>query len=195
MEDSSRQKIFGLTPRGSCTPGFEVWTNHEGVMTLSDLLEKSARERQAAESSSLNLPKDSNVSPDDALLGSDLRKLFRENSITSPSISSDKISLENDSRNSTIKIVPSPCTSPTKFALPGLSQPEPRIKRTITNDSFQEIHAYSAKIPVYNESKGDVICDSDQEHEKVFPLPEERKVSNEPNDKDENKKETDQEDN
>lgn len=78
MEDARRSKT-NLTPRGSSySPLCDVWATHEVGIPLSEL-GKSVRSRKPPESLALTIKADSNISPDDARLGNDLKRLFREN--------------------------------------------------------------------------------------------------------------------
>lgn len=68
-----------MTPRGSSySPLCDVWATHEVGIPLSEL-GKSVRGRKPPESLALTIKADSNISPDDAKLGNDLKRLFREN--------------------------------------------------------------------------------------------------------------------
>ncbi|XP_051153184.1 uncharacterized protein LOC127276638 isoform X2 [Leptopilina boulardi] len=78
MEDAWKPKFTG-TPRGSCHQNSDVWATQEVGIPLSEL-GNTFRGRRPPDYQSLNLtiPADSDVSPDDVRLGSDLRKLFQE---------------------------------------------------------------------------------------------------------------------
>ena len=81
MEDAWMPKVAG-TPRGSSSPNYDVWATQEVGIPLSELGNTSRGKRPPdyqALALSLTIPADSNVSPDDGRLGTDLRKLFREN--------------------------------------------------------------------------------------------------------------------
>ncbi|XP_033225853.1 gamma-aminobutyric acid type B receptor subunit 2 [Belonocnema kinseyi] len=81
MEDAWKPKVLG-TPRGSPSSNSDVWATQEFGIPLSELGTTSRGRRPPdyqALALSLTIPADSNVSPDDARLGSDIRKLFREN--------------------------------------------------------------------------------------------------------------------
>ncbi|KAI4489300.1 hypothetical protein M0804_004798 [Polistes exclamans] len=82
MEDARRPKTTS-TPRGSsCSPLCDVWATHEVGIPLSEL-GKSVRGRKPPESLTLTIKADSNISPDDAKLGNDLKRLFRESDVSS----------------------------------------------------------------------------------------------------------------
>ncbi|XP_015184739.1 PREDICTED: gamma-aminobutyric acid type B receptor subunit 2 isoform X7 [Polistes dominula] len=82
MEDARRSKTTS-TPRGSsCSPLCDVWATHEVGIPLSEL-GKSVRGRKPPESLTLTIKADSNISPDDAKLGNDLKRLFRESDVSS----------------------------------------------------------------------------------------------------------------
>ena len=82
MEDSWKPRMQ-TTPRGSsCSPNFDVWAAQEIGIPLSELVGTSHGKRApTSDLQSLTIRADSDISPDDSKLGSDLRKLFRENSI------------------------------------------------------------------------------------------------------------------
>lgn len=140
MEDASRQKIVSYPHRGSsCNPICDLWAVHGKGIPLSEL-PNFGRGRRAPETTSVAsaiVSPDRDVSPDDALLGSDLRKLFRENSSTFGDTLDNVESLDNDSRK--YNIVPSPCTSPTKFPLSVASGTETSPEQTSANDSPEDI--------------------------------------------------------
>ena len=80
MEDAWKPKVSG-TPRRSCSPNCDVWATQEVGIPLSEL-GNTLRGRRPPDyqalALSLTIPADSNISPDDGRLGSDLRKLFKE---------------------------------------------------------------------------------------------------------------------
>ncbi|XP_046827402.1 gamma-aminobutyric acid type B receptor subunit 2 isoform X1 [Vespa crabro] len=103
MEDARRSKT-NLTPRGSSyNPLCDVWATHEVGIPLSEL-GKSVRGRKPPESLALTIKADSNISPDDARLGNDLKRLFRENDVSndiSPVETELKIAKSTSSSSST----------------------------------------------------------------------------------------------
>lgn len=79
MEDSWKPRV--QTPVTRASPNFDVWATQEVGIPLSEL-GRTGRGRRAPDPlSSLVLRADLDLSPDDSRLGSDLRKLFRENSV------------------------------------------------------------------------------------------------------------------
>ncbi|KAL2732571.1 gamma-aminobutyric acid type B receptor subunit 2 isoform X1 [Vespula maculifrons] len=103
MEDARRSKT-NLTPRGSSySPLCDVWATHEVGIPLSEL-GKSVRGRKPPESLALTIKADSNISPDDARLGNDLKRLFRENDVSndvSPVETELKVAKSTSSSSST----------------------------------------------------------------------------------------------
>ncbi|KAK0083712.1 hypothetical protein PV325_008334 [Microctonus aethiopoides] len=99
MEDASRSKISTSNNRliggiNNYANNYDVWATHEVGIPLSELA-NSIRGRRQADTQNLTIPADLNISPDDALLGSDLRKLFRENSV-SLFVPFDDVSMSSD---------------------------------------------------------------------------------------------------
>ncbi|KAK2579529.1 hypothetical protein KPH14_010832 [Odynerus spinipes] len=111
MEDATRPKTSS-TPRGSSySPLCDVWATHEVGIPLSEL-GKSARGRKPPETLALTIKADSNVSPDDARLGNDFKRLFRENDL-----SSDVSPIESELK--VVKSISSSSSSPTNLKLSG----------------------------------------------------------------------------
>ncbi|XP_011309107.1 gamma-aminobutyric acid type B receptor subunit 2 isoform X2 [Fopius arisanus] len=81
MDDASRSKVTNASLRnttGPCTPNYDVWATHQVGIPLSELANTIRGKRQPETRQSLIIPADSNASPDDILLGNDLRQLFKE---------------------------------------------------------------------------------------------------------------------
>lgn len=78
MEDATKPKTTQMTSRGSCNPNFDVWATSEVGVPFSELA-NTARGRKPPDILPLTITVDSDMSPIDARLGSDLRKLFKEN--------------------------------------------------------------------------------------------------------------------
>ncbi|XP_011878480.1 PREDICTED: uncharacterized protein LOC105567862 isoform X1 [Vollenhovia emeryi] len=78
MDDSTRPKATQTMSRGSCSPNSDVWATGEIKVPFSELA-NTVRVKKPPDSLALTVAADSKTSPDDTRLGSDLRKLFREN--------------------------------------------------------------------------------------------------------------------
>ncbi|XP_032666047.1 uncharacterized protein LOC116841788 isoform X2 [Odontomachus brunneus] len=78
MEDATKPKTTQIPSRSSCSPNFDVWATSRVGVPLSEFA-NTARSRKPPDSLALTITMDSKMSPVDTRLGSDLRKLFREN--------------------------------------------------------------------------------------------------------------------
>lgn len=78
MDDATKPKATQTTSRGSSSPNSDVWITNEIKVPFSELV-NTVRTKKPPDSLALTITVDSKMSPVDARLGSDLRKLFREN--------------------------------------------------------------------------------------------------------------------
>ncbi|XP_011637497.1 uncharacterized protein LOC105427462 isoform X2 [Pogonomyrmex barbatus] len=107
MEDATKPKTTQTTSRGSCSPNSDGWTTNEVVIAFSELA-NTTRTRKPPDSLALTVSVDSKISPIDAKLGSDLRKLFRENDSEEPVSPVEhelKTTRSNSSSSSSLKII------------------------------------------------------------------------------------------
>lgn len=119
MDDATKPKVTQTTSRDSSSSNSDVWISE--IKVPFNKLATTVRVKKPPDSLALTVAIDSKMSPVDARLGSDLRKLFRENdseetvtpaeqelkttrssssSSSSPKIidaTSDSVSLKNDS--------------------------------------------------------------------------------------------------
>jgi len=122
MDDATKPKTIQTTSRGSCSPNSDVWSE---IRDPFSELANTVRVKKPPDSLALTIAVDSKMSPVDTRLGSDLRKLFRENdseetispvehelkttrsSLSSSSslkindVTSDSVPLKNDSTSET----------------------------------------------------------------------------------------------
>jgi len=77
MDDATKSKTIQTTSRGSCSPNSDVWTSE--IRDPFSELTNTIRIKKPPDSLALTIDVDSKMSPVDTRLGSDLRKLFREN--------------------------------------------------------------------------------------------------------------------
>lgn len=115
MEDATKPKTTQVTSRGSYSPNSDVWATSEVGVPFSELA-NTARGRKPPDSLALTITVDSNMSPIDTRLGSDLRKLFKETDsqeAISPAEYEQKITQSSSSSSSSLKII---CATPSDSA-------------------------------------------------------------------------------
>ncbi|KYM91462.1 Gamma-aminobutyric acid type B receptor subunit 2 [Atta colombica] len=106
MDDATKPKVTQTTTRGSCSPNSDVWTASEIKVSFSEA--NTVRVKKPPDSLVLTIPVDSKMSPIDTRLGSDLRKLFRENDseeAVSPAEHELKTMQSSSSSSSSMKII------------------------------------------------------------------------------------------
>jgi len=102
MEDATKPKTTQITSRGSYSPNSDVWATSEVGVPFSELA-NTVRGRKPPDSLALTITVDSKMSPIDTRLGSDLRKLFKEND--SPAEYEQKMTQSSSSSSSSLKII------------------------------------------------------------------------------------------
>ena len=106
MDDATKPKVTQTTTRGSCSPNSDVWAASEVKVSFSEA--NTVRVKKPPDSLALTIPVDSKMSPIDTRLGSDLRKLFRENDseeAVSPAEHELKTMQSSSSSSSSMKII------------------------------------------------------------------------------------------
>lgn len=149
MEDASKRKLVNFNKRGfSNAPIDDVWATRETGIPLSEL-SNSAWGRWPADNRGITtiLTGDPNLSPDDVLLGSDLQKLFRENSTISCEYDND-----TGDENSSKYLISSSPTS-TKVAIATISQPETMLFTSNSSEDARETSTFQMN----NQANGDSI--------------------------------------
>nr|XP_012222335.1 PREDICTED: uncharacterized protein LOC105672169 [Linepithema humile] len=107
MEDATKPKTTQITSRGSYSPNSDVWATSEVGVPFSELA-NTVRGRKPPDSLALTITVDSKMSPIDTRLGSDLRKLFKENDsqeANSPAEYEQKMTRSSSSSSSSLKII------------------------------------------------------------------------------------------
>lgn len=105
MDDAMKPKTTQTTSRGSCSPNSEVWATSEIKVPFRELT-NAIRVKKPPDSLALTVTVDSKMSPIDTRLGSDLRKLFRENdSEEAVSSAEQELKTTSSSSSSSLKIV------------------------------------------------------------------------------------------
>ncbi|XP_024870998.1 uncharacterized protein LOC112454048 isoform X2 [Temnothorax curvispinosus] len=107
MDDAMKPKVTQTTSRGSCSPNSDVWTTSEIKVSFGEL-DSTVRAKKPPDSLALTTAADSKMSPVDTRLGSDLRKLFRENDseeTVSPAEHELKTTRSSSSSSSSPKII------------------------------------------------------------------------------------------
>lgn len=102
MEDATKSKTTQITSRRSYSPNSDVWATSEVGVPFSELA-NTVRGRKPPDSLALTITVDSKMSPIDTRLGSDLRKLFKEND--SPAEYEQKMTQSSSSSSSSLKII------------------------------------------------------------------------------------------
>ncbi|KYN06530.1 Gamma-aminobutyric acid type B receptor subunit 2 [Cyphomyrmex costatus] len=124
MDDATKPKVTQTTSRGSCSPNSDVWTASEVKVSFSEA--NTVRVKKPPDSLALTNQVDSKMSPIDTRLGSDLRKLFRENDseeAVSPAEHELKTMQSSSSSSSSMKIIG---TTSDSVSLKNDSTPETR---------------------------------------------------------------------
>ncbi|XP_025992091.2 uncharacterized protein LOC105207541 isoform X2 [Solenopsis invicta] len=107
MDDAMKPKVTQTTSRGSSSSNSEVWTNE--IKVPFSKLANTVRVKKPPDSLALTVAMtvDSKMSPVDTRLGSDLRKLFRENDSEeiSPAEQELKTMRSSSSSSSSLKII------------------------------------------------------------------------------------------
>lgn len=107
MDDATKPKTTQTTSRGSCSPNSDVSTTSE-IRVSFTATANIVRVKKPPDSLALTVAVDSKMSPVDARLGSDLRKLFRENDseeAVSPAEHESKTTRSSSSSSSSLKII------------------------------------------------------------------------------------------
>lgn len=107
MDDAMKPKSTQMTSRGSCSPNSDIWTTNEIKVAFSELA-NTVRVKKPPDSLALTVAADSKMSPVDTRLGSDLRKLFKENDseeTVSPAEYELKTTRSSSSSSSSPKII------------------------------------------------------------------------------------------
>lgn len=107
MEDATKSKTTQMASHGTCSPNFDVWATSEVGVPFSELA-NTVRGRKPPDSLALTITVDPKMSPIDTRLGSDLRKLFKENDsqeLVSPAENEPKTSRSSSSSSLSVKVI------------------------------------------------------------------------------------------
>lgn len=106
MDDATKGKTTQTTSHDSCSPNSDVWTTSEIKVPFSESADTVRA--KPPDSLALTVAVDSKMSPVDTRLGSDLRKLFRENDseeTVSPAEHELKMTRSSSSSSSSPKVI------------------------------------------------------------------------------------------
>lgn len=132
MEDATKPKTTQTTSRGSCSPNSDVWIASEIKVPFSELT--NAIRVKKPDSLALTVAVDSKMSPVDTRLGSDLRKLFRENdSEEAVSPAEQELKTTSSSSSSSLKIIVT-----TSDSVPSKNDSTPETRHDTVSNFHQE---------------------------------------------------------